>query len=114
MYVGHPIEEDRNIEWNGRLKGHADIRGGHAELDPGAGCGDDQDVYSESVDHDDSVGGGGGLDAHYPKLGNDALVVHLTTSADTGLSVADGQASLEETTNMSKGYKLLELQSDAE
>ncbi|RQM12164.1 hypothetical protein DD237_008108 [Peronospora effusa] len=56
------------------------------------------------------------LNAHYPRLGEGTLVAHLRTSADTGLSIADGQpshpfcASLQGTTDMSKGYNLLELQ----
>ncbi|KAL3656877.1 hypothetical protein V7S43_018217 [Phytophthora oleae] len=58
------------------------------------------------------------LNAHYPKLGRETLVAHLTTSADTGLPVADGQpsdpycASLSRPTDMSQGYNLLELQGE--
>ncbi|ETK85920.1 hypothetical protein, variant 1 [Phytophthora nicotianae] len=58
------------------------------------------------------------LNAHYPKLGHDSLVAHLTTSGNTGLPVADGQpshpycASLQGPTDMSKGYNLLELQGE--
>ncbi|KUF97823.1 hypothetical protein AM588_10007718 [Phytophthora nicotianae] len=58
------------------------------------------------------------LNAHYPKLGHDTLVAHLTTSGNTGLPVADGQpshpycASLQGPTDMSKGYNLLELQGE--
>ncbi|POM57955.1 Hypothetical protein PHPALM_37469 [Phytophthora palmivora] len=56
------------------------------------------------------------LNAHYPTLGKETLIAHLTTSADTGLQVADGQpshpycSSIKGTTDMSKGYNLLELQ----
>lgn len=58
------------------------------------------------------------LNAHYPELGTDTLVAHLTTSAGTGLPVADGQpsdpycASLSGPTDMSRGYNLLELQGE--
>ncbi|KAG2788222.1 hypothetical protein JG687_00004431 [Phytophthora cactorum] len=58
------------------------------------------------------------LNAHYPKLGHDTLVAHLTTSEDTGLPVPDGQpshpycASLQGQTDMTTGYNLLELQGE--
>ncbi|OWZ03283.1 hypothetical protein PHMEG_00025018 [Phytophthora megakarya] len=56
------------------------------------------------------------LNAHYPTLGKNTLVAHLITSEDMGLPIADGQpshpycASIQGTTDMSKGYNLLELQ----
>jgi len=58
------------------------------------------------------------LNAHYPDLQAQTLVAHLTTSADTGLSVAAGQpshpycAALHGVSNMSKGYNLLELKGE--
>ncbi|RLN44010.1 hypothetical protein BBJ28_00009732 [Nothophytophthora sp. Chile5] len=54
------------------------------------------------------------LKAHYPTVGTDTLVAHLTTPADTSLTVANNQpshpycASLTGE-NMSTGYNLLEL-----
>ncbi|KAF4132006.1 hypothetical protein GN958_ATG18789 [Phytophthora infestans] len=58
------------------------------------------------------------LNAHYPRLGHETLVAHLTTSEETGLPVADGQpshpycASLHGPTDTSKGYNLLDLQGE--
>ncbi|CEG36032.1 Protein of unknown function DUF3712 [Plasmopara halstedii] len=55
------------------------------------------------------------LQAYYPKLGPETLVAHLTTPADTGLPVADGQAShpycasLQRIMDMKVGYNLMEL-----
>ncbi|KAG7400466.1 hypothetical protein PHYBOEH_005494 [Phytophthora boehmeriae] len=57
------------------------------------------------------------LMAHYPRLGNDTLIAHLTTPADTNLAVANSQpshpycASLSDTggVDMSTGYNLLAL-----
>ncbi|KAF4317035.1 hypothetical protein BBO99_00002882 [Phytophthora kernoviae] len=57
------------------------------------------------------------LKAHYPDLGKATLVAHLTTPADTSLTVAGAQpshpycSSLRDTggMDMSKGYNLLEL-----
>ncbi|KAL4173397.1 hypothetical protein KRP22_005353 [Phytophthora ramorum] len=58
------------------------------------------------------------LNAHSPKLGEHTLVAHLTTSTDTSLPVANSDPShpfcalLQGSTDMAKGYNLLELQGE--
>ncbi|CAH0479243.1 unnamed protein product [Peronospora belbahrii] len=58
------------------------------------------------------------LHAHYPRVGKGTLVAHLKTSANTSLSIANGQpshpfcASLQGTKDMRKGYNLLVLQGE--
>lgn len=59
------------------------------------------------------------LRAHYPNAAKDTLVAHLTTPEDTGLPVANDDAShpycasfSSASTDMTKGYNLLELQGE--